>query len=137
MCRAKRPDCRLPVVMGQSYMAKVVFLSTDLMFSSRVGEAAKQLDVSMVLVSNPASLPEKFTADCGLVLVDLTLDGLNLPSVVKAIKTAAPQAKVVAFGAHVDRAALADAQEAGCDLVLTRNQFNQQYAELLKAGATV
>jgi len=106
------------------------------MFSSRVGSAAKQSNMEMVLVPNVASLPEKITADCGLVLVDLALDALNLPAVVKAAKTAAPQAKVVAFGAHVDRAALADASEAGCDLVLTRNQFNQQYGDLLKAAAT-
>lgn len=116
-------------------MAKVVFLSSDLMFSSRVGGAAKQLQVEMVLVSNAVSLPEKITADCGLAIVDLTLDDLNLPAIVKAVKTAAPGAKVVAYGAHVDHAALADAGEAGCDLVLTRNQFNQQFGELLRAAA--
>jgi DNA-binding NarL/FixJ family response regulator len=116
-------------------MAKVIFLSSDLMFSSRVGGAAKQLNVEMVLVPNVASLPTKITADSDLVLVDLSLDGLNLPSVVKAVKSAAPQAKVVAYGAHVDHAALADASEAGCNLVLTRNQFNQQYAELLRSVA--
>jgi DNA-binding NarL/FixJ family response regulator len=116
-------------------MAKVIFVSSDLMFSSRVGGAAKQLNVEMALAANAASVPDKITADCGLVLVDLSLDGLNLPALVRAVKAAAPQAKVAAFGAHVDRAALADAGEAGCDLVLTRNQFNQQYAELLKAVA--
>jgi len=116
-------------------MAKVIFVSSDLMFSSRVGGAAKQLNVEMALAANAASVPDKITADCGLVLVDLSLDGLNLPAVVRAVKAAAPQAKVVAFGAHVDHAALAEASEVGCDLVLTRNQFNQQYAELLKAVA--
>jgi DNA-binding NarL/FixJ family response regulator len=120
-------------VSGQLLMPKVVLLSSDLMFSSRVGGAAKQLNLEMVLAANAASVPDKITANCRLVLVDLSLDNLNLPAVVRAVKTAAPQAKVVAFGAHVDRAALADAGEAGCNLVLTRNQFNQQYAELLQA----
>ena len=116
-------------------MAKIVFLTSDLMFSSRVGGAAKQLDVEMTLVPNAASVADKVTADCGLVLVDLSLDGLNLPAVARAIKSAAPQAKIVAYGAHVDHAALADAADAGCDLVLTRNQFNQRYAELLQEAA--
>jgi DNA-binding NarL/FixJ family response regulator len=116
-------------------MAKVVFLSSDLTFPSRVGATAKQLNVEMIVVPNAAFLPETITADCGLVLVDLALDGLNVPTAVRAVKTAAPEAKVIAFGAHVDHAALADAGEAGCDLVLTRNQFNQQYAELLKSVA--
>jgi len=113
-------------------MAKVVFLTSDLMFSSRVGMTAKQSGVEMVLVVNAGQLPEKITADCGLVLVDLSLERLNLPSVVQAARTASPQAKVVAYGAHVDHAGLADANDAGCDLVLTRNQFNQRFGELLE-----
>ena len=89
----------------------------------------------MVLVVNSGQLPEKITADCRLVLVDLTLERLNLPSVVGAVRTSAPAAKVIAYGAHVDHAGLADASEAGCDQVLTRNQFNQQYSALLQAAA--
>jgi DNA-binding NarL/FixJ family response regulator len=116
-------------------MAKVVFLTSDLMFSSRVGMAAKSSGVEMVLVVNGAQLPDKLTADCRLVLVDLSLDGLNLPSVVLAVRSGAPAAKVVAYGAHVDHAGLADAGDAGCDLVLSRNQFNQRYAELLLGAA--
>lgn len=115
-------------------MGKVVFLTSDLMFSSRVGAAAKQSGVGMVLVVNAGQLPDKLTADCRLVLVDLTLERLNLPSVVGAVRAGAPQAKVIAYGAHVDHAGLADASEAGCDQVLTRNQFNQRYAELLQAA---
>src|SRR3954469_4863700 len=112
MCRVKRHSAE-----SGRLMAKVVLLSSDLMFSSRVGGAAKQLNVEMVLVPNVASVPEKITADCGLVFVVLSLDGFNLPAVVRAVKTTAPKSKVVAFGAHVDHAALADASEAGCDLV--------------------
>jgi DNA-binding NarL/FixJ family response regulator len=97
-------------------MAKVVFLTSDLMFSSRVGAAAKGSGVEMVLV-------------------DLSMERLNLPSVVGAVRSGAPAAKVIAYGAHVDHAGLADASEAGCDQVLTRNQFNQRYVELLQAAA--
>ena len=116
-------------------MAKVVLLSSDLMFGSRVAGTAKQLEIDAALVPNAASLPDKLTADCRLVLVDLSLDGMNIPSIIKAVSARAPQARIIAYGAHVDRSALADATEAGCHLVLTRNQFNQQYGELLKAAA--
>jgi len=115
-------------------MAKVVFLTSDLMFSSRVGAAAKGSGVEMVLVVNAGQLPDKLTADCRLVLVDLTSERLNLSSVVSAVRAGAPTAKVIAYGAHVDHAGLADASEAGCDQVLTRNQFNQRYVELLQAA---
>ena len=115
-------------------MAAIVFLSSDLMFSSRVMGAATALGASVQLVADPAALPDKLTADCRLALVDLSLERLNLAAVLSAIHAGAPAAKVIAYGAHVEHAALADAAEAGCDQVLTRGQFNQQYAELLKAA---
>jgi CheY-like chemotaxis protein len=115
-------------------VASILFLSSDLMFSSRVAGAAKALGTSVQLVADPAALPDKLTADCRLALIDLSLERLNLPAAVNAIRTGAPAAKVIAYGAHVEQGALADAADAGCDQVLTRGQFNQQYAELLKAA---
>jgi DNA-binding NarL/FixJ family response regulator len=116
-------------------MATVIFLSSDLMFSSRVVSAAKAQGVSVSLVADQAALSDNIAADCRLALVDLSLDHLNLPAAVKAIRSGAPAARVLAYGPHVDEAALADAKEAGCDEVLTRGQFNKQYAELLASVA--
>jgi len=115
-------------------VAAIVFLSSDLMFSSRVMGAAKALGASVQLVADPAALADKLTADCRLALVDLSLERLNLAAVLSAVRAGAPAAKVIAYGAHVEQGALAGAAEAGCDQVLTRGQFNQQYAELLKAA---
>jgi len=117
-------------------MSAIIFLSSDLMFSSRVVGAAKALGAEVQLVADPFALPEKIEADCRLVMIDLSLDGLNLPAAVRAIRSAASQARVIAYGAHVDEAALADAIEAGCDVVLTRGQFNKQYVDLLRAVTT-
>ena len=105
------------------------------MFSSRVVSAAKAHGVAISLVADQAALADKVAADCRLALIDLSLDRLNLPAAVSAIKAGAPAAQVIAFGPHVDEAALADAKEAGCDQVLTRGQFNKQYAELLASVA--
>ena len=112
-------------------VAAVLFLSSDLMFSSRVMGAAKAQGVAILQVADQSALADKIAADCQLALIDLSLDRLNLAAAVRAIKAGAPSAEVVAYGPHVDEAALADAQEAGCDQVLTRGQFNKQYAELL------
>jgi DNA-binding NarL/FixJ family response regulator len=84
---------------------------------------------------NPAQLPDRLPAECRLVLVDLTLDGVNLPAVVTAVRAAAPLARVVAYGPHVDQAALADAADAGCDQVLSRGQFDRDYRALITAVA--
>ena len=101
------------------------------MFSSRVVGAAQAQGVELLLVSSQADLPGKITADCRLVLIDLSLERLNLPAAVRSIKAGAPAGRVIAYGPHVDEAALADATEAGCDQVLTRGQFNKQYPELI------
>jgi len=117
-------------------MAAVVFLSSDLMFSSRLAGAAKTLGVEVQVVASPAALPQKLTEDCKLVLVDLAMDKLDVPVVISAVRTGAPAAKVIAYGAHVDEAALGRAEQAGCDQVMSRGQFHKQYVELLKSAAT-
>jgi DNA-binding NarL/FixJ family response regulator len=114
----------------------ILLLTADLMFTSRVQAAAASLNVSLQLVPTPAALPDKLTADCRLVFIDLTLDNLNLPAAVKAIHAAAPSAKIVAYGPHVDHALLADATEAGCHQVLTRGQFDKSYRDLLASITT-
>ena len=101
------------------------------MFSSRLVSAAKSNGVAISLIADQAALADNINADCRLALIDLSIDRLNLPAAVRAIKAGAPGAQVIAYGPHVDEGLLADAKEAGCDQVLTRGQFNQQYAELL------
>jgi CheY-like chemotaxis protein len=111
-----------------------LFLSSDLMFASRLLGAGQALGVPIVVAARPQALAEKLAGDCKLVLVDLSLEGLDLPAAVAAIRGAAPSAQIVAFGAHVNEAALAAAEAAGCDLVLARGQFHKQYAELLRTA---
>jgi DNA-binding NarL/FixJ family response regulator len=109
----------------------VLFLTADLMFASRVQGAARSLNVPLTLVADAAKLPDALSADCCLLLIDLTLDKLNLPAAVKAVQAQAPSARVVAYGPHVDHALLADAADAGCHKVLSRGQFDRTYRELL------
>jgi CheY-like chemotaxis protein len=115
-------------------VAAILLVSSDLIFTSRISGAARELGLSLSLASDPASVAGKITTDCRLALIDLSLEGLNLPSAVQAIKAGVPSARIIAYGAHVDEAALADAAEAGCDVVLTRGQFHKQYADLLRSA---
>lgn len=116
-------------------MSSVLFISPDLMFSSRVAGAAQSLGVPLQLVAQPANLPAKLTADCQLVLIDLAASGLDLPAAIASTRAAAPAARILAFGAHVEEAALAAAGAAGCDAVWSRGQFHKQYVDLLRGVA--
>lgn len=88
----------------------IVALVDDLMDRSRVS----------------AALPDtRFTrtaADCAdatVVLVDLARHGGD----VAAVRAAAPGARIVAFGPHVDDDALTAARADGADAVLPRSRF--------------
>ena len=61
-------------------------------------------------------------ASCGgadVVVVDLARHG----DAVAAVRAAAPAARIVAFGPHVDTAALAAAERDGADIVVARSEF--------------
>jgi hypothetical protein len=58
-------------------------------------------------------------AGADVVIVDL---GRHADSVV-ALRAALPSARIVAFGAHVDNARLAQAETDGADVALPRSRF--------------
>lgn len=112
-------------------MSAVVFLTSDLMFSSQVLGAANRLGLKVQFVAG-SDLAGKLSSECRLVLVDLSLPGLKLTEAIAAVRATAPAAQIVAYGPHVNEQALAAAEAAGADLVLSRGQFHKQYAELLR-----
>jgi hypothetical protein len=92
---------------------KVVALATDLMDRSRItasiADASFARDVAGCLTGDPADV----------VIVDLARFG----SAVGELRAALPDARIVAFGPHVDETAAANARDAGADAVLPRSRF--------------
>ena len=111
----------------------VLYLTGDLLFSSRVSGAATNLGVPLLICGSVDKLQELASNNAAnLVLIDLTLAGVDLQEAVPAIRAKAPQAKVVAYGPHVHEAALAAATAVGCDEVLSRGQFDREFGRLLR-----
>lgn len=109
-----------------------LFLSTDLMFGSKVSAAATRAGTALATaMSVPAMLEKAAQTAPRLAILDLTAAGLDLSAVVPQLRAAAPGATILAYGPHVQEALLAAAQAAGCDLVLTRGQWNAQMGDLL------
>ncbi len=63
-------------------------------------------------------------SDAELVVVDLARHA----HAVAAIRRAAPRARIVAFGPHVDDDALRSARTAGADVVMARSRFFRDVA---------
>lgn len=117
----------------------VWYLTADLMFSSRVVSYAERAGHSVVMAPSPTMLADRLKQSSGeapaLVIVDLTLPGLQVEQVVPSLRAAAPTAKLLAYGPHVYTEQLAAAQVAGCDVVMTNGQFDRSMAELLRPDA--
>jgi len=95
-------------------------LSDDMIFSSKVQATARAHALEVRIAKTQEALLKQFRAMPGsCVILDLHNPGLDLISTLAGI---AP-AHVVAFGPHVDAAALKAAREAGCAVVIPRSKF--------------
>jgi len=110
-----------------------VFLTTDLIFASRVQAAARSAGVELRLVSTAAAMLEQACSPAtDLVIMDLTSAGCDPQQIVSALRGAEHVPVILAYAPHVQHARLAAAREAGCDRVLTRGQFDQQLDGILR-----
>ena len=88
----------------------IVAYVTDLMDRSKVQSA---------VAGTTFTRDAEAAAGADVVIIDLARFG----DVVAAIRAAAPDARIVAFGPHVDDELLQQARAAGADSVLPRSQF--------------
>jgi hypothetical protein len=97
---------------------KIVAMTTDLMDRSRVTAVVPDV----VFTTDPAAC-----ADADVVVIDLARHA----GAVATVRSAAPSARIVAFGPHVDADLLAQAGRDGADVVLPRSRFFQDPAAVL------
>ncbi|MBK9180314.1 MAG: hypothetical protein IPM45_12285 [Acidimicrobiales bacterium] len=105
--------------------ARIAAYTPDLMDRSRV-EAAAAGDVRFV--GSPGELVEA-ARHAEVVVADLSRDGVL--DALRAIDGHCFDVRVIAYGSHVERAALAAARAAGCDQVLARSELFAGLPELL------
>jgi DNA-binding NarL/FixJ family response regulator len=111
----------------------VVALVDDLMFLSRIREAAKGLGTAVRAVRTTADVVAACRAGARTVIVDL--DTPRLPGMDAVAAVAGDPAlrgvRVVGFHSHVDQARARAAEAAGCHTVLPRSAFVRQLDDLL------
>lgn len=107
----------------------VVFLSGDLMFASRVRAAAEAEGLEFQLA---ASLPDRGDIRC--VIVDLSTRSGVVEGLMERCRQVCPDAKVMAYGPHVQVARLDKAKQAGIPVVVTRGQFDRSLGSLFNSA---
>jgi DNA-binding NarL/FixJ family response regulator len=107
---------------------RVLALVADLMDRSRISAAGVG---GVAFVATPAALLARLRdADPAPGVVVLDLGGRGVMGSLSEIR-AATTARIVGFGAHVERDLLDDARAAGCDDVLARSAFFARLAAVL------
>ncbi|MES2793600.1 MAG: response regulator [Planctomycetota bacterium] len=106
-----------------------LLICQDLMFISKVTGTANSLGYQMETVGAPQGLIKAAAGSYACIILDLSLQPLAVADLTRSLGENPPP--VIAFGAHVEVARLAEAREAGCREVLPRSQFNMQLPEIL------
>ena len=113
---------------------KVLLACTDLFFASRIVETARLAGADLVQAREDlADVAARERPE--LVLVDLHADALAPTEAIRAIRGAAPKARIVAFVRHEEVERIRAAREAGADEVHARNAFTRRLPALLGKGA--
>jgi hypothetical protein len=112
-------------------MPQVLVLADDLMFLSRVREAARGLDLEVKALRQPP--PEGAGApEARLALVDL--DRFGDPGTLAKLRSAIGERPLVGFVSHVHADRARQAREAGITRVLARSAFVQELPAILSAA---
>ncbi|WP_168563795.1 histidine kinase [Crateriforma spongiae] len=111
---------------------KVLFLSGDLMFASRVSSAAKTAGLQFQMSGN---LPTEPADDVRVVILDLATRSSIVQGFGAKVADACPRAMTIAYGPHVQVGPLESAKAEKLDHVMTRGQFDRQIAGFLQTLA--
>lgn len=111
---------------------RVVALVEDLMFASRIREAARGSQATLETVRSGVALLEACAREApGLVLLDLDAARLRPLDAARELRAAAAGLPVVGFVSHVNGELARAGMESGCTRVLARGAFVQELPALL------
>jgi CheY-like chemotaxis protein len=113
-------------------MARVLALTNDLLFGSRIQGDLSAAGHEVELVADGPRLRARLTA-CDVLVVDLTDPDLDGPRLVEELfsEGAYARTRVLGFYAHVDTAVRERAEQAGFDLVVPRSRMAREGAALV------
>jgi CheY-like chemotaxis protein len=110
----------------------VLFLTSDLVFSSRLAAAGQRLGINVSTLSSIDAAVERLKGDSiDLVICDLSAPGADPHPLVASLRQGQPNLAIVAYAPHVHEKQLEAATDAGCNEVLTRGQFDRRIDEIL------
>ena len=113
--------------------ARILFVSDDIFFWARVRDVAISCGREAVRIGDEAAMEAAFR-DGGVarVIMDLGARSVDVLRWAAAWGSASPRPDLVAFGSHVDEAALEAARAAGFDTVMANSRLHRTLPELMR-----
>jgi DNA-binding response OmpR family regulator len=111
---------------------RILFVSDDILFWSRVHALATSMSREVKRVGDEASMQAAF-AEGGYtrVIADLGCRAVDLAAWAARWKSLSPAPVLIAFGSHVDEEGMAAARAAGFDHVMPNSRFSRSMREWL------
>jgi DNA-binding NarL/FixJ family response regulator len=119
-------------------MARVLALSADLLFGSRLQAEVAAAGHELELIGDESRLRERLADDTApavsLLIVDLTDERLDGTAVLESLDGAGQLANLatLAYYSHVDVAVRERAEQAGFDLIVPRSRMAREGAALVE-----
>ncbi len=104
------------------------------MFQSRISSTARAAGKVCVVERSAIKLVERVVEpdSVSLVLIDLTLQTVDLTQDIPFLHESFTNCKILAYGPHVDVERLTMAEEAGADAVITRGQMDRDLLSIIQ-----
>jgi hypothetical protein len=114
----------------------VLVYAEDLLFTSRIREAARELALEVRVARNAAALADAVAAaPPRIVLADLDSPRLAAVNAIVPLRASLGGARLVGFFSHVHVERSTEARNAGFDAILARSAFVRELPAILRAAA--
>jgi CheY-like chemotaxis protein len=111
---------------------RILFVSDDVMFWARIQTAARSAGREIVRIDGESAMEAAHrSGGVARVIVDLGSRSVDALAWAARWRASMDAPELVAFGSHVDDAALARARAAGFDRVMANSAFHRSVEELI------
>lgn len=118
---------------------KVLAVTEDLLFTVKIGDAAKRAGLEVAFLKSEKDVLEKAHERPLLVIIDLNCTCVDPIRLISKLKSA-PETKsisLIGFLSHVQGELKQKAHEAGANIVMARSAFSQNLQQILRRHAGV
>ena len=113
----------------------ICVVADDMFFSSKIENAAKDLDIATVKIKNREKLQDKIEGKTiDLVIIDLASRKIDAEAVFTELKNSTEHKKAFCIGylPHVEQELAHKFRENGVDLVIPRSKFSREMGVIIK-----